>query len=159
MATKDKKEKASKGRKKKKPIKLYIGLGVAALLVLLIIWGMQSPKGGPHYVLCKTFAEMDLTYPSTMKVSEYKKLGRHARVYYTYTDAFGIYKLSMIRCSFKKDPSGAISTVMDKITIDRREIDLETINRFNKTGQIILDTKPDDTLPYPLGNDLSALKR
>ena len=144
----------------KRNIVLLVLLGIVGFIGFLV-WSSTRPVlGGPHYGVCRTIAELQLTYPSTMAVSEAYRFGSTTRVYYTYTNAFGEYKLSVIRCKYLRDPrTKALTLKLESIKLDRMELSPEKVAEYNKLVNVILASKPDLALPRPPGPELQDLKK
>ena len=78
------------------------------------------------------------------------------RIWYSRLDAFGEYRMEAIQCYFKPDP--AYGYKVDRITINRRDIDTAAIERFNKSLPTVLENMPDLTLPSDFPDNIGSLK-
>ncbi|MEM6780459.1 MAG: hypothetical protein AAF569_01190 [Pseudomonadota bacterium] len=140
--------------------KLKIGGIAAAVIIVFVLIFMSAtnkPQGHMMFGICRTFVEVQTTYPPTLHVTEVEQYQRAVRIYYTYTDAFGTQKSEFIECAFESVPGkGAQLTA---ILLNRTEIDQETIKEFNDTISAIVAGEPDLTLPRPFGKNLEDLKR
>ena len=103
--------------------------------------------------ICKVFLELNVRYPNTLRINTVEEIGTFVRIWYTQTDSFGEYRMEPIQCYYKPDEK--LGFILDKVTVRRREVDPEKVNRFNKTIPIILQYPPDLTLPTPLPDSLN----
>ncbi len=149
-------ERAAALKEKRKKQKMYLGIG-AAVLVFLIWFAMQPLRAGINFGVCRTYLEARMKYPTSFQVTRYDEYGRSLRIFYTYTDAFGGTRSEMAECIAIPDASGGI--VMHDIKINRKSINKEELDRFNKTIPGIIAHNPDTIIPRPAGDDLRSLKR
>lgn len=147
------KEKRDKSRKKR--IKWGIGgLGLAFLAygfrLLLVPF-----EGDLSFGVCKLFLELNSRFPHTIRLSEVEVLASSVRIWYVDTDAFGQQRLEPIQCYYKEDQTYGM--IIDRITIDRRDVDPLKVNAFNRILPVILQNPPDLSLPDPLPDNLEDL--
>lgn len=145
--TTGKKKKTKKGRWK-------IFVLVAVILVGVFVWyGTQPIKGTIHVGICRSFIELKLEYPDTLRLSAIDSFESTLRIFYTFTDAFGGQRSSIIECTFNPD------TTLKEIVIDRQKIPAEKVQAFNATIPYIVAANPDLVVPPPPSADLLLLKK
>lgn len=136
--------------------KQSLALIVIALLGYGIYWLFMPYKGGMAYGLCKVFLELNIRYPQTIRYSTVEEFDSSVRIWYTQVDSFGEYRLEPIQCFFK--PDDQYGSVFEKVTINRRLVDQEIVDDFNKTLPILFAYPPDLTAPTPLPDSLKDLQ-
>ncbi len=82
--------------------------GAAALLILILAVSCTSAQGTIRYGICKTFLELHIDYPLTMRISEVREQQDYARIHFTHLDSFGQYRSSRIECYFEEDRNSAV---------------------------------------------------
>jgi hypothetical protein len=148
--------KEKRDAQRKKFMKRGAILGVIALLGYGIYLLFVPYKGGAAFGLCKVFLESQVRYPTTLKLSGVEFIGESMRIWFSDIDAFGDYKLRPIQCYFKNDEN--LGLILDRITIDRREIDPLKVTAFNRIIPVVLQNMPDLTYPAPLPDSLADLQ-
>lgn len=145
---------------KKKLRKKQMKQGGGALIVLLLIYGihlgLKPFEGTMAYGICKVFLELNVRYPNTLRISTVEEMGASVRIWYTQTDSFGAYRMEPIQCYYKADEK--LGFILDKITIRRKELDPEIIDRFNAILPVIFANPPDLIYPAPLADSLEGLQ-
>ena len=145
--------------KKKKKKKLFkYGLIAGALCVVSFLgYGFFRPyTAGQTYGICRTFLELNVQFPQEVRVSLIYDLGMTMRILYTQLDAFGQYRMETIECIFR--PDDVTGAALERVSVDRREVDQKKVEAFNKTIPIILANPPDLTIPAPLPDSLEGLQ-
>jgi len=127
-----------------------------ALLGWLVNYMFAPYKAGVTYGICKTFLELNLQFPQDLRVSTVDDFGDYVRIWYTQVDAFGEYRMENIQCHFRADE--VTGAAVEKITINRREVDPARVEKFNVILPVILENPPDLTIPYPLPDSLDNLQ-
>lgn len=156
-----KQEKALK--KKKQRIKIIVAL-VLAVIGYFIYWGFKPFKAGLTFGICKTFIELYITYPESLRLSTVNDFGNVVRIWFTQVDSFGQYRLESFECHFRyatdqdKLKYGNVNVVLDKALISRREIDPKQVERFNAALLYLIQNPPDLTIPKPLPDSLKGLQ-
>ena len=128
-------------------------MGVAVLLGVFIWYGMQPIKGTIHVGICRTFIEMTLEYPRTMKLTALDYFEATLRIYYTYADPFGQARSDVAECTFNPD------TTLKAVRIHRADVPQDKVQAFNATIPFIVSANPDLIVPPPPSENLSDLKR
>lgn len=146
---------AKKKTRKRKIIKGSL-LTFSLLVAYIIYWGLKPMQGTMAFGICKTFIEMNVRFPSTLRLSTVEQFATSVRIWYVQVDAFGEYRLEPIQCYFKPDKS--LPFVVEKITSNRREIDPQLVTNFNRILPMIFANPPDLALPWGLPDSLGALK-
>lgn len=150
----------AKGKKKKSKKNLWrkIGLGFLAFIVFIVWFGMQPLTGPVQVGICRTFIEMNLRYPHTLKLTKTDQYQDSLRLYYTYTGPFGEHRSSLTECRFAADPATG-QPMITKIKTDRVDIDPEKVRLFNQTIPSIVQHEPNRIIPPPYTSDLNDLRR
>lgn len=125
------------------------GFGIFLLLVIVIsIFSCGPRKGTILYGICKTYLEQAIPYPETIKPTNVEQYPSATRIYYTSIDPFGQFKLEQIECVYAQDPNGNL--LVQKILMNRQEVDADKVKSFNESLSAIIAGKPDLTLPEPM---------
>jgi len=129
------------------------------------IWYLFVPfKGGITYGVCKTFLQLYVRYPQYMRLSSMDDFGDSVRIWFTQVDDFGEYRLEPIQCYYRypeeeeKMKYGNVKFIIDRVTISRREIDPDIIERFNTSMSVVIANPPDLTLPSPIPDSLEDMQ-
>jgi hypothetical protein len=150
----------SAGQHRKKALKGYMKAALAIIGVLFLIWFynwlFEGRKGGTGFALCRTFLELQVRYPQELRLSYVRPMSRTLRIWYTEHDAFGQTRYDAMDCTFKQDPERGM--MLDKVTINRREMDPDIIDRFNKSIPAVMAYPPDLTYPAGLPDNLRKLR-
>ncbi|MFP4313782.1 MAG: hypothetical protein ACLFR0_05585 [Alphaproteobacteria bacterium] len=147
-------------QKKKALRKKRLKQAVILFFIALIgygIWFLFKPfKQGMNYGICKVFAELQVPYPYTIYYSEVIEFSDSVRIWFSYLDSFGDYRLVPIQCYFA--PHERYGFGVSQVTIGRREIDPDVVERFNASIPAIVSNPPDLIYPTPLPNDPADLQ-
>ncbi len=143
---------------KKKNFHRMIYAGVAMLLAYFIYYLFKPYHAGMGYGVCKVYTELNARYPDTLYFSSVEPFASSIRVWYTQIDAFGEYKLDSIQCFYKPDPSGRLPFILERIAVNRRDVDPEKVEQFNKILPVIFAHPPDLIYPTALPDSLADLK-
>ena len=108
------------------------------------------------YGICKVYLELDVQYPQDLRVSTVDDYGTYVRIWYTQLDAFGEYRMEQIQCNFRADPVTKLA--LEKVAINRREVDPAKVERFNTSIPVIIANPPPLEIPPPLTDSLSGLQ-
>jgi hypothetical protein len=146
-----------KSRSKKTKIRLYAGLGVVAVLGLLIFVGLQPLTGTIKYGICRVFVEQRLTYPTEMKVVSVEERPQDVRMQYAIINEYGEYIVETVTCAFRPDPQN--TWALTEVTLNRQKISGADLIPFNATIPFILANPPSLVLPPPMPVDLVKLQR
>lgn len=148
-----------KAARKKKLTKRGMIAGGVIAFALLVKWLFTPFQGGMPYGICKTFLELQVQYPHTLELStvdETLKDGKAVRIWFTRIDSFGEYRLEPIECLFRPDP--VMGAALDKVTINRIEVDQKKVDAFNAAIPGLVTNPPDLDLPTPLPENLDSLQ-
>lgn len=148
-------------RENKKP--LMIGGGVL-LGILLLGFGyiaMTMPRqGSMFYGACKTFLELYVEYPEYLRLTDVyefpKENSSSVRIWFTQLDGFGQYRMEPLECFYKSGPKG--NFYLDKITLNRREIDPAKVGAFNKLLPTLQQIDIDLSYPPAIPLNINGLK-
>lgn len=145
-------------KRNKRRVALYSFLGFMGFVALITWLAIQPLRGGPVMALCRVFAEKQLKYPQTLKLTTVDWFGDSTRLYYTFIGPFGENRSSLIDCRYQIDPqTKAISFY--SIKIDKNEIRQDQVDAFNKAIPYLLHQKMNNIIPPPYKDDLYDLKR
>ena len=146
----------AKLEKRRKIFKLSLA-GVGVLFLGWFIHYLFTPyKGEMTFGICKTYLELNVQFPQELRLSTVSDFGQYVRIWYTQLDAFGEYRMESIQCHFRADE--VTGAAVEKILINRRPVDQQKIEEFNKIIPVILSNPPDLTIPYPLPDSLENLQ-
>lgn len=141
---------------RKKRITRTALIPVFLLLAYGVYWLFKPFQGGMIYGICKTFLELNTRFPTTLHLIYNEEFSESIRLWYTQIDSFGEYKMEPIQCYFKQDEErGAI---LDKVTVNRREVDPQKVDEFNRVLSVVIQSKPDLTLPPGLPDALEGVE-
>ncbi len=144
---------------KLKKKKMFKG-GGAFLGLVLLFWAsgfLFAPfKAGMTFGICRTYLELNVQFPQDLRLSTVEDFGNYIRIWYTQLDAFGEYRMENIQCHFRADE--VTGAAVDKILINRREVDPERVALFNHAVPTIIQNPPDLTIPAPLPDSLGSLQ-
>ena len=145
-----------KDRRAKKR-KMMFRAGGFVLLVAFLYWAYIAlftyQKGGMGYGICKVFLELHVQYPTELRLSYADILSRRMRIWYAQHDSYGQTRFDAMDCYFQKD-----NLILEKVTINRREVDPAIVARFNKSIPTLFSYPPDLTYPMGLPDDIKELK-
>lgn len=143
--------------KRKKQFRLvYLFIG-AIVLGYMMYWLVKPYQTSMPYGVCKVFIELYAPYPHTIYYSQVENFSDSVRIWFSKVDPFGEYRLEPMECFFKVPESG-YGFELDRVTIGRREIDPDLVQRFNVSIPVIFAHPPDLTYPTALPDSLEGLK-
>lgn len=108
------------------------------------------------FAVCKMFLEHQVRYPQYLRYSEYESFEDGVRIWFTRVDPFGGSRMEPIRCTLAYDE--VRGTYFSKITINRREVDPEKLEAFNRVLPAIRNIEFDLTRPPKLPDSLQDLQ-
>lgn len=141
-------------KKKLKLKSFFYGFGV--LFVLFLVWGFMPLQGTIYFGICKTFLELRLQYPSTIKYRSVDDFGNSVRIGFVHIDGFGEFRFENIQCYFELDETGQIR--MSQAKINRRDIAEEHVTAFNPAIPGLVANPPNLSLPPWIPDNLSDLQ-
>ncbi|MAH05341.1 MAG: hypothetical protein CL561_07265 [Alphaproteobacteria bacterium] len=148
---------------KKSKKKLYIGGGVCLVFALIMYWGLKPIKASPNYGVCKTYVELSVPYPHTLKFMDLYDRKLFVRMKYSYVDPYGQTIFFPITCQFARDENGR--KYLEKVDVNRDKShpleEQDKIDSFNNTmGVGLFGTyKPDLVRPPKIPKRISKYKR
>lgn len=152
---------SQKKLQKKKRFKKIAILSGVLFFCYIVYWGLAPFQGTVGFAVCKTFLELNLSYPSTLRISEVNYLRDGSiRLWFTHIDAFGSYRMEPFQCFYKPDEAtGAILLEKIKIgTADKVFIDPVVVESYNKYLPFLMASKELDlTAPAPLPDPLAGI--
>ncbi len=145
-----------KKEKRKKQFKMA-GMAAAGIFVIWLGSFLFAPyQAGLSFGICKVYLENSVRFPKYLRLSTVEDFGDYIRIWYTQLDSFGEYRMENIQCHYVYDEERG--TIIDKILIDRREVDKDKVERFNQVIPLIASNPPDLTYPAPLPDSLRDLQ-
>jgi hypothetical protein len=144
--------------RKKRNFRRTLGGAGALIFAYLIYLGLKPFEAGMGYAVCKVFVELNVRYPDTLYFSSVETFGSSIRVWYTHVDAFGEYKLESTQCFYKPDPENKVPFIFERVAINRRDVDSEKIDHWNKILPVTFAHHPTLVYPTALPDSLGALK-
>lgn len=145
-----------KKQKRKKKFKQAVIIFIVGLFGYAGWWLLKPFQESMEYGICKIFAELTLTYPDTVYYSEVVRFQGSIRVWYSYTDSFGEFRLEPIQCYFGAHEKFGMG--LTRVTMGRREVDPAIVERFNNALPALFAYPPDLIYPTPLPNDPASLQ-
>lgn len=139
------------------------GMGLVGLIVIYGLHLLFKPfEGGIGFGTCKVFLEQYVRYPSTINYRSVEDYNSNVRIWFTHIDAFGEYKLEALRCYFGPEPEGQIMPgrgfMMNRATINRRDLDQTIIDQFNLSIPAIRAHPPSLVYPPPIPDALEDIQ-
>lgn len=153
--------------RKKKTIFRSSGLAVFALFSYWVYTLFIPYQGVQPFGICRTFLELNVQYPDTLKLRETETFNSRIRIWFSHIDGYGQYKLQQIECMYKADDN--LPYVLDSVLISNKlvnperrelfEVDIDKVRLFNKSVMPwIINYEMDLTLPWPVPNAISELQ-
>ena len=140
-----------KVEKDKSKKKLYIGGAVTLFVLFFGFWVMQPSKASMNFGICKTYIELNVPYPHTLRFMDLRDRKLFVRMTYSYIDAYGQTIFFPITCKFDRDENG--SKFLDSVDVNRDKShpleDEDRIAEFNKSFGIGLFQKYEPILLRP----------
>ena len=140
-------------------IPLYV-LGGLVLIIAIIVWSMMPRTGTVYYGACKTYVELHMHFPHSMKILNVIESGREVRIQYNQIDAYGQFTFNEVVCKFKQNDKGKV--MLDSVNLNRStQYPMEndkSIEEFNEVIDIVLKKPPDLTLPPPMPQDIEDFR-
>lgn len=144
-----------KAERRKRRIRALQGGGF--LLFCYLFYILLIPyKGGLNFGACKVFLELYVRYPDTLNLSTVEDFGDSYRIWFTEIDAFGQYRLQQMQCFYRADENTGFA--IDRVTVDRRQVDQKIVEDFNRSIPVIAKFPPDLTLPSPIPDSLRDIQ-
>ena len=160
---------AKKKPQRKKDPTFKIIAGLLALLGMavggLTYYENLPKKGTMSYGLCKTYLEMQLSYPDSMDLIQVFDYQTKVIMDYRYLDVYGQIRTERTYCELERSPVTGFGQ-LKKVTRKElgRQVFEEPENKlklFNVSVAGILANQEliDLTIPKPLGSDLKSFKK
>lgn len=121
-----------KKKRKKKKANWKLRFGIPFFLLAVLIWyGTRPILGTQDFALCRTFVELQLKYPQTLKVLSSTKFQAEERVYYVYIGPYGERKIEMMSCKFGTDPASG-RKILVEAKLNRKAMPEKSVRGFNQ---------------------------
>lgn len=148
---------ADKKKSQKRRRRIRAAQGAGFLLLCYIFYLLFIPfTGGMNFGACKVFLELYVRYPQSLNLSTVEDFGESYRIWFTETDAFGQYRLQQIQCFYRPDETTGFA--IDRVAIDRRDVDQKIVEDFNRSLPVVLAFPPDLTYPKAIPDSLSDIE-
>jgi len=132
-------------------------LGGICFFILIVWWGLQPQRGGMEFGICRTFAELQEAYPTTMQMKSVENFDQALRLYYTVIDPFGNQQSKMVECVLV--PDAQLGYYMESASFNRKPFeDQAYLDRFSLSIPSIIAAEPDLVIPPRYGDNLMDLK-
>lgn len=139
-------EEAAQAASLKKQKQILVGFTAFLLaMVVLIVYACQPPKGSLMYGVCAAFLEQVVDYPPSVQPLYVEQFPKAVRIYFNQTDAFGQFTQDMIECI--ADPKALSEMRFGQVLYNRKPVDPDKVEKFNKTIPVVVSADPDLTLP------------
>lgn len=148
--------KKKQDQKRKKTFQKVGTLFAACVLGYGIYLLFKPFKATMSFGVCKVFLETNVRFPETLRLSTVDEVGNYTRIWYTQIDAFGQYRMENIQCYF--EPDEKMGARVEKILINRREIDPQRVADFNRILPVVFAYPPDLTWPAPIPDSLEDVQ-
>lgn len=146
---KEKKKKAAKKRNKR-----LIIIGSVLLFSYAVYWLFKPFKAPEEYAICRTFLELSITYPHTLRIAELKQ-SNGMQLWYTHTDAFGEHRMESFTCFFGQDENG--NRTLEQLKLYKVNIDPDRLESY-KSAMVYLNANPRMlNWPYEVPDSLANL--
>lgn len=143
--------------KKYQDFVLIGGVFLIIIIIIIVATSFTSQRTGTwRYGLCKTFLERYVQYPTNLKILTTGEKQNSAQIGYLTTNSYGSRESELMECFFN---TGGGRVTINKITLDRKPLQEDSIKEFNKTIPIIM-AREDLNLELPprLSNAIEDLK-
>ncbi|MCB1783057.1 MAG: hypothetical protein KDI13_03610 [Alphaproteobacteria bacterium] len=145
-------------KQKKKNFKRSMITVAVLLFGYILYWGFKPIQAGVTYDICRTFLELNLFYPDTMRVSEVIALRDNSiKLWFAHTDPFGDYRMESFQCYFGPNPNGG-GTIMLRAERNKLEVNAEKVTLFNIALPYLASNPPGFNYPRRLPDSLEGLK-
>lgn len=152
-----KKLNAEKTLRKKKRNKRIMSILGGVGFVYLVMWGLEPFSASIEYGICKTFLELNVTYPTTLHVNELNVLSDGSyRLWFSQIDPFGASRQDSFQCNFAYSPEGM--PTLTKVKIGTIFVDKQKIDYFNTAVPYLVANPPDLVYPAPLSDNVANLQ-
>ena len=144
------------------PYKAWIYTLVFFMVTGVIGYGIyeytRPPKGTWRYGVCRSFVELYLRYPQTIRIEDVTERSTYAKLELNYLNAQGSRPTRIFRCDYEQKSGKGV--LIKEIRIDRKLVEQGTIDSFNiVVPQLIADPELNTTLPLPFDGTFEGLKR
>ncbi len=155
------------GKKIRKKSSWPIVAGIIAVIiiaVIVIISSMGPNKATISYGICKTFLELNVRHPQTIKMIQVYDRVVNVEMDYRYMDEYGQIRTERMTCEFGKieetGTTGVTKIIRKEIGHTKYEIPKEKIDLFNKSIPAIVNSSIDLSIPpwMPIDIKLTQLK-
>jgi len=141
--------------KRKKLFRNVLIIVCIGLFGWLVQWLLKPFEADMRFGFCRVFLEQNVQYPDRLVLSTVEERRNFVRIWYMQTDAFGQERLENIECHHGYDDERGY--FIDKIEVNRQEIDPESVERFNASLSTIMAYPPDLTYPTRLRDALGNI--
>jgi hypothetical protein len=143
---------------KKRRTRIIGGAFFLCILSFAIYWLFLPVQGGIAFGICKTFLELNIPYPPTLRLGQVLVLRDGSlRVWFNHTDAFGEFRMEPFECTYKTDEKTG-NTVLASAKMGKVVIDPKAVEGFNLIIPYLVQNPPDLTLPDPLPSNIGDLQ-
>lgn len=150
-----------KEKKAEKKRKQYANIAKVVVFCVLFysFYFLFAPfRGGLPYGICKTFIELNVTFPDTILLSEVSPTRNGGvKIWFTHIDSFGSYRLEPFVCTFAKDEKTG-SFILAEAKVGKLSVDPKLVERFNAAIPYLVKFPPDLTLPAPIPDSLEDIQ-
>lgn len=143
------------------PYKAWIYTLIFFMVVGVVGYGTyeytRPPNGTWRYGICRSFIELYVRYPQTIRIEDVYEKPTYTRIELNYLNAHGSRPTRIFRCDYQQQPGKGIS--VKEIRIDRKLIDQKEVDQFNVVfPQLMADPELNRTLPLPFDGTFEGLK-
>jgi len=151
----DLQRKSAEQRKKK--FWLILGFIIAPILIYGIYLLFKPYESDMRFGFCRVFLELNVQYPDKLQLSQVEEKTKFVRIWYIQTDSFGQDRMENIECYHGADQFG--NYFIERIRIDRRDVDPARVTRFNTSLSTIMAHPPSLVYPRRLRDALGNMRK
>ncbi len=142
--------------------KVWLAIAGVIGIILIIAVGIyelnKPPLGTWRIGICRTFAELYVRYPYTVRIEEAVEEPYFAELSLNYLNAHGSRPTQIFRCDFEQAADGTIR--IKEMRIDREKLAQDVVDRFNiSLPYLIEDPALNRKLPDPFDGTFEGLKK
>ena len=141
--------------KRKKKFRIYASLIGSVVIGYLGYLLFKPYEAGMDFGYCRVLLELNVQYPDRLVLSSVEEKSSLIRIWYMQVDSFGQERFENIECFHGQDPERGY--YISKVRVNRRDIDQDRVELFNKSLPAIAANPPDLVYPRRLRDALGNI--